>query len=181
MNLTAELLARICRHAHSGLDAIAADLTVALRDADAQSPERTAMFLAQLLHESDEFRYVAEVWGPTPAQTHYEPPHPLAAKLGNTQPGDGFRFRGRGYIQLTGRANYRACGAALGLELEAHPEIAEHIPGRVSAWFWLTHGLNRAADIKDCELATKLVNGGLNGLALRQDYYERACAALGMR
>ena len=82
---------------------------------------RVAAFIAQIGHESGQLRYVKEVWGPTVAQARYEG----RADLGNTTPGDGFRFRGRGLIQITGRANYAACGEALGLDLIALPELLE--------------------------------------------------------
>src|SRR5438552_406834 len=79
---------------------------------------REAAFLAQIAHESAELRFMEEIWGPTPAQRGYEG----RADLGNTQPGDGKRFKGRGPIQLTGRANYRSYGQRLGVDLESHPE-----------------------------------------------------------
>ena len=89
---------------------------------------RITAFLAQLAHESGEFRYVRELWGPTPAQKGYEG----RKDLGNTVPGDGLRFLGRGLIQITGRTNYGICGRALGLDLIAHPELLEqpqHVAG----------------------------------------------------
>ena len=73
-----------------------------------ESPARMAAFIAQLAHESGQFRFMEEIWGPTPAQQRYEPPSSLATDLGNTDAGDGKRFKGRGPIQITGRANYRA-------------------------------------------------------------------------
>src|SRR6185503_12838834 len=82
-------------------------------------PQRIAMWLAQIGHESGGFVYTREIWGPTPAQSRYEG----REDLGNTQPGDGKRFIGRGLIQTTGRANYQATGNALGVDLIAHPEM----------------------------------------------------------
>lgn len=176
-------LAQVCMYARlSRLAVLAPHLNKAIAEADAGTPLRASMFLAQLAHESGEFRYSAELWGPTPQQLRYEPPSALSVKLGNTQPGDGKRYLGRGWIQLTGRANYRAAGQALGLEMEASPELAGHIEvaGRVAAWFWRTHGCNPPADQGDVEGCTKLINGGLNGIELRLAYYERAKLALGV-
>ena len=73
-----------------------AHLNAAVNEADAGTPLRAAMFLAQLAHESGQFRYMEEIWGPTDAQRRYEPPGALASRLGNTERGDGFRFKGRG-------------------------------------------------------------------------------------
>jgi putative chitinase len=74
------------------------------------NPDRSAAFLAQVAHESGELRYTRELAD----GMAYEPPLPKAAELGNTEPGDGPRFRGRGLLQITGRMNYRKCGASLG-------------------------------------------------------------------
>src|SRR4051812_14119179 len=93
-------------------------LTAALDEAGINTKLRLAAFLAQVAHESGEFRFMEEIWGPTQAQLRYEPPSSLATKLGNTQKGDGYKFKGRGPIQLTGRENYRKCGKALGVDLE---------------------------------------------------------------
>src|SRR5258706_2482797 len=80
--------------------------------------KRQAAFLPQVSHESNGFLWMREIWGPSPAQRAYEPPSRKAMDLGNLQAGDGFRYRGRGLIQITGRANYAACGEALALPLE---------------------------------------------------------------
>lgn len=157
------------------------------------SLERQAAFLAQVAHESNGFLWMREIWGPTPAQKAYEAPSRKALELGNTQIGDGFRFRGRGLIQITGRANYAACGVALGLALEETPELLEEPPAatRSAGWFWTVgagfrlsaaakyHGipvgvnLNELADRGDFKGITLAINGGLNGqdnrLALWQD------------
>jgi putative chitinase len=141
------------------------------------SLKRQAAFLAQVGHESGRLIYVRELWGPTPAQDGYEG----RADLGNTEPGDGFRFRGRGLIQVTGRANYATCGAALCLPLTDHPELLEQ-PGNAAqsaAWFWNSRGLNAFADAMDFETITRRVNGGLNGWDDRVALWKLALAALG--
>lgn len=155
-------------------------LDAALAEAGITTPKRIAAFLAQLAHESGELRYFAEIWGPTDAQRRYEPPSDLAKKLGNTEPGDGFRYLGRGPIQLTGRANYRAAGKALGVPLEEQPKLAAEprIGFRVAAWFWSSRGLNELADKGDFREITRRINGGFNGLEHREKFYARALSAL---
>lgn len=92
-------------------------LNAAMQRYGIDTKARQAAFLAQIGHESGRLRYVRELWGPTPAQRRYEG----RKDLGNTQPGDGKRFMGRGLIQVTGRANYTTCGQALGLPLLEQP------------------------------------------------------------
>ena len=101
-----------------------APLNAAMQAYGVNTMLRTAAFIAQLAHESGEFRWMEEIWGPTDAQRRYEPPNALAAKLGNTQAGDGKRFKGRGPIQITGRFNYKKYGDQLGIDLTAEPERA---------------------------------------------------------
>ena len=127
---------------------------------------RLAHFLAQTGHESGGFRLFVELWGPTPAQTRYEG----RADLGNVNPGDGKRYRGRGPIQITGRANYRRFGQMLGLDLEGNPDLAASpaVGIRIACAYWLASRLNAAADRDDIEAATRLINGGLNGIADRR-------------
>ena len=142
---------------------------------------RTAAFAAQLAHESGEFRWMEEIWGPTAAQLGYEPPSTKAARLGNTQPGDGKRFKGRGPIQITGRFNYKKYGDLLGVDLTANPEraAAPEVAFLTAGLFWKTNGLNELADGQQFVTITRRINGGTNGLADRQMYYERAKAVLG--
>lgn len=134
---------------------------------------RQAAFLAQLAHESGELRWFEEF----ATGAAYED----RTDLGNNQPGDGERFKGRGPIQLTGRANYRAAGRALGLPLEAEPLRAKEpqIGFRVAGWFWKSHGCNELADKNDFRGITKKINGGFNGMTQREVFYERAKAAFG--
>ena len=139
---------------------------------------RQAAWLGQIGHESGGFIYTRELWGPTPAQQRYEG----RADLGNRQPGDGKRFMGRGLIQITGRANYRACGAALGVDLEADPALlqGDALAARSACWFWQRKNLNALADAGDFVTLTRRINGGTNGLADRQQRWERAKRALGV-
>jgi predicted chitinase len=144
------------------------------------TPARAAAFVAQLAHESGEFRWMEEIWGPTSAQRRYEPPADLAKRLGNVQPGDGKRFKGRGPIQLTGRANYQRFGKLLGIDLVAAPEraAAPDVAFRIAALYWANRGLNELADSQNFREITRRINGGFNGLADRLRYFDRARAVL---
>lgn len=143
---------------------------------------REAAFLAQIAHESGELKFWEEIWGPTSAQKRYEPPSDLAARLGNTQAGDGKRYKGRGPIQITGRSNYRKYGGLLGVDLESNPDMASTTQTglQVAGQFWKSNGLNELADIPDFTKITTRINGGQNGAASRQKYYERAKQVLGV-
>src|SRR5262245_43073887 len=146
------------------------------------TPLRASAFLAQIAHESAELKYMEEIWGPTAQQKKYEPPSDLARRLGNTQPGDGFRYRGRGPIQITGRANYEKYGELLGVDLVGNPDLAAtpQYAFSTAALFWQTRGLNELADVQDFVTITKRINGGTTGLEERQRYYEIAMNALGV-
>lgn len=137
------------------------------------SPARAAAFLAQIAHESVELRY----WEEIASGEAYEG----RRDLGNTQPGDGKRYKGRGPIQITGRANYRKYGAMLGLNLENNPSLAATTPVgfQIAGAYWHSHGLNELADKQDFVTITKRINGGTNGLASRQKYYDVAKRVLG--
>lgn len=145
------------------------------------TPVRLAAFLAQLLHESAGLRYMHELWGPTQAQLGYEG----REDLGNTEPGDGERFRGRGPIQITGRANYKAFGERLGLDLLGHPELAAtpRVGFLIAAHFWKLKHLNLLAD-QGTKAAfvtiTRRVNGGINGLEDRLAKWRQARRLLGV-
>lgn len=157
-------------------------LEAAMREFEIVTKPRRCAFLAQLAHESKQFKYMEEIWGPTAAQKRYEG----RLDLGNTKPGDGFRFKGRGPIQLTGRANYRSFGRWLGIKLEEKPELAAkpEYGFRIAALFWKSKGLNEIADklamdgsIKEANTfaqITKRINGGTNGLADRLNYFRVA-------
>lgn len=123
---------------------------------------RFAHFFAQLGHESGGFRYMEEIASGQLYEGRKE--------LGNVHVGDGRRFKGRGPIQLTGRANYQKYGRRVGIDLENHPEIAA-LPsvGMLTACtYWTVKELNELADKDDVETITKRINGGLNGYSDRQ-------------
>lgn len=160
-------------------------LTAAITEFAVEAPARMAAFLAQLAHESAQFRFMEEIWGPTPAQRRYEPPGKLAAELGNTEPGDGERFKGRGPIQITGRANYRRFGDLLRLDLLSDPAHAAlpDVAFRIAGLFWAKKGLNELADEATDDAfreITRRINGGFNGLADRQQFYGVARRVLGV-
>ena len=138
--------------------------------------QRQAMFLAQIGHESGGMHYTVEIWGNTAAQISYEG----RKNLGNTQVGDGFKYRGRGLIQTTGRYNYEATAKALGIDCVNNPDLLAEPENaaRSAAWWWQSHNLNKYADADDCRGCTKVINGGYNGLEQRLALYEAAKSVL---
>ena len=184
-------------------------INAALRAAEINTPRRCASFLAQVGHESGSLRYVREIWGPTTAQLRYERQpdalwpqsreqartaqgytNRLAWTLGNSRPGDGRRYMGRGLIQVTGRTNYRAATQGLRAML---PDRADEVPDfealpmllEAPEWaalsaadYWRRRGLNEWADKGQFTELTRRINGGTNGLADRQAKYASAIAAL---
>ncbi|RLK45934.1 glycoside hydrolase family 19 protein [Cupriavidus plantarum] len=182
MNVTASMLRDIMPLSGRRADLFALPLAAATGLFDIGTPKRLAAFLAQIAHESGQLVYVRELWGPTAAQRGYEG----RADLGNTEPGDGKRFMGRGLIQITGRKNYLLCGLGLDLDLLAAPELLEQPEAAAAsaAWYWHTHNLNRYADRDDFLGLSIAINGrnkatGLpNGWQSRQDYWREAKACL---
>lgn len=138
---------------------------------------RSAAFLAQVGHESGGFIYTKELWGPTPAQERYEG----RSDLGNTQPGDGKRYMGRGLIQITGRSNYAQAAQGLGVDVLRDPQLLERadLAARSAAWWWQAHGCNALAASGDFEALTRRINGRLNGYEDRMRRWEVARAVLG--
>jgi putative chitinase len=148
-------------------------LNAAMAEVEINTPRRRAAFLAQLAHESAELRYFEEVASGEAYEGRKD--------LGNTQPGDGKRYKGRGPIQLTGRNNYRSAGKALGLDLEGTPQRAADpdVGFRVAGWFWKANKLNPLADAGNFDAITRRINGGYNGKADRDAYHQRALRLLG--
>jgi putative chitinase len=130
-----------------------------------------AQFMAQMAHESGNFRYLQEIWGPTAAQQRYEG----RRDLGNTQPGDGFRFRGRGYVQLTGRSNYAVYGSMIGVDLLNDPDLASQpdIAAKLAVAYWNSRVKPRIRDFQDTRAVTKIINGGYNGLDDRMSKFAK--------
>lgn len=151
-------------------------LVSAMAHFDVNTPARQAAFLAQIGHESGGLHWTVELWGPTLAQRRYEG----RADLGNTQPGDGFRFRGRGLIQITGRANFAAASRALATDFVGSPELlsAPDMAARSAAWYWQSRGLNQLADAGNFMTITRRINGGVNGYADRLALHQAATEAL---
>jgi putative chitinase len=149
---------------------------------DINSKLRKAHFLAQVAVESGGFRYTKEIWGPTEIQKLYEPPSRKASGLGNTQPGDGERFKGRGLIQITGRYNYTAFASSINMSLEDVTAYMETTDGAVesAAWYWIAHFKKNGNIISDegasesvVTKVSKYVNGGTIGLSERQASFAR--------
>lgn len=143
-------------------------------------PHRLACLLGQVLLECGAFRYDRELWGPTPAQARYD----TRTDLGNTpeRDGDGYRFRGRTGIQITGRDNYRAFTEWVrrldptAPDFEADPDAVNLDPweGLGPLWYWSTRGLNALADSGDIRAVTRRINGGYNHLSERKRWTLRA-------
>lgn len=179
-------------------------LTTACERFSIDSPRRVAMFVAQASHESQGFARLEEslyyttalrltyVWpsrftGLADAGRFVRKPQALANHVyagrngnGDEASGDGWRFRGRGLFQLTGRANYEAAGDALAEPYVETPEIVATPPHAAlsAAWYWTANRLNDAADVGDVRAATKLINGpALVGLSERREAYDVALSA----
>lgn len=176
MSITEQQLLRILPNAGRQAGVFVSVLNTAMSKYGIVTVPRIAAFIAQIGHESSQLRHVREIWGPTAQQAGYEG----RADLGNTMKGDGSKFRGRGLIQITGRANYAACGEALALDLVNHPELLEQ-PQHASmsaAWFWKMKGLNDLAERGQILTITRRINGGLNGIDDRLELWKKAQAVL---
>ena len=184
-------------------DAVTADkwvdaLNVTCEKFEINTPERIAGFLSQIGHESGGLKFVIEnlnysapalrtVFGKyfhddSQANACARQPQKIADKVyanrmgnGDEDSGDGFKYRGRGLIQLTGKDNYTAFGNACGVDAVSHPEIVESPDAAAlsAGWFWSTHRLNALADASDVEGMTRRINGGLNGIDDRKLKYQK--------
>ena len=206
MTVTRELIHRGLIAAGSPVaraDELAALLLAAMERRSITTPARAAAYLGQLGHESGGFVRMEEnlnyQWRALrrvfrryyltdiDAQMHHRKPVEIAnrvygGRLGNREPGDGWRYRGRGFIQLTGRANYAEAGAALGLPLEDDPDRLLHNAeaAEVAAWWWQDRGCNALADAGDFEALTRRINGGLHGLEDRLTRWRKVRRAWGL-
>ena len=140
---------------------------------DINTPLRWSHFLAQVAHESAELRYSEEIASGKAYDTGK-----LAVRLGNTPQadGDGQKYKGRGLIQITGRANYEAYKKYCGFDVVTKPQLLAQPVGaiRSAMWFWKSKGLNELADRDEFTVITKRINGGTNGIEDRRKYLARA-------
>lgn len=168
--MTPSDLLRIMPYAKPHIAAFFTPLCSAMDEFEVNTPARQAAFLAQVGHESGQLRYVREL----ATGAAYEG----RVDLGNTESGDGTRFKGRGLIQITGRSNYLRCSMALFNDdrLIHFPELLEDPTNacRSAGWFWQSHGLNELADAGNFLRITKIINGGTNGFADRSALYVTA-------
>lgn len=137
--------------------------------------KRWAHFLAQVLHESAEMKYTTELGTREHFMNTYGTGE-LAKRLGNKSKADGYNYRGRGLIQITGRYNYSQYKEYCGFDVITYPELLAKPLGaiRSAMWYWLNHGLNDLADKDDVVAITKRINGGTNGLENRKKFLQRA-------
>lgn len=163
---------------------------------------RQAAFIAQCAHESQEFTRLSEnlnyssagllrtfrkYFNETTALSYAGKPEMIgnlvyANRMGNGGPetGEGYKYRGRGLIHVTGKESYRRVGERLNLDLIKYPELLEQPLSalRSACVYWVDHDLNGLADIGDIERITRIINGGYNGIEDRRFYYQMALSAL---
>ena len=165
------------------------------------TPKRQAAFIGQCGHESNNFRTLEEnlhysanalmrVWPSRfpdndVAEKYANKPEKIANKvysgrMGNAEDGDGWKYHGRGLIQLTGKDNYTRCGEALNIDLVNNPDLLlePEFAAASAGWFWRKHGLNQLADLGDWVAITKRINGGIHGIDDRVARTNKALAVL---
>lgn len=142
-------------------------LNQGMKEYEINTPIRIWSYLAQIGHESMQLFYSKELASGKAYEGRVD--------LGNTQEGDGVKFKGRGLIQITGRFNYEKLTNTFGIDFIQEPELLETPEWAVksSLWFWKTKGLNAIADSGDFEKLTMRINGGLNGIKERLEIFER--------
>lgn len=158
----------------SNIEKFTGPINATLAKFQINTPRRIACFIAQLAHESGSLKYVRELASGQAYEGRKD--------LGNIYPGDGPRFKGRGLIQVTGRANYRAVGAFFGEDFEVNPDKLEQPDwaAMTAGWYWESRKLNALADIDDFRRITLKINGGLNGYLDRIKHWERCKKVLGI-
>ena len=203
MSITAEQLQEAFDLADDVAEKYIDALNAAMEEFEINTPERRAMFLAQCCHESGHFRAVSEnlnykaeslskvfpkYFKDVDPNDYAKQPEKIANRVygnrmgnGDEHSGDGYRYRGRGFIQLTGKNNYDACGKDLDKDLHNEPDylITAEGAARSAAWFWHKNNLNHFADANDILGATKKINGGTIGLEERTELYEEALKTFG--
>lgn len=141
------------------------------------SADRLSAFIGQCAHESGCFRNTREIWGPTVLQRGYD----SRADLGNFHPGEGFKYRGAGWIEVTGKYWFDKVGHALGIDLVGNPSQAGDpaIATQISLAWWSLNGMNTRADTGDAKIVTRKINPGLLGLDERVAFTNIAKGILG--
>lgn len=200
MPITVQQLLQIFPYAGRQAGVFVPVLNTAMNRYQIVGSKRIAAFIAQVGHESGQLTHLVENLNYSAEALQRTWPSRFSAKLaadvarkpeqiasiaydnrmGNTSMRDGWKYRGRGLIQITGKNNYRACGEALGLDLIAQPELLEKPQHACmsAAWFWATNSLNILADAGKFDTITCRINGGHNGAADRQALYARALKVL---
>ena len=200
MPITVQQLLQILPNAGQSAGVFVPVLNTAMGRYQIVGAKRIAAFIAQVGHESSHLKLLVENLSYSadalrrnwPSRFSMELASSVARKpeqianiaysnrMGNTATGDGWRYRGRGLIHITGKNNYRECGEALGQDLIAHPELLEKPQHACmsAAWFWASRGLNTLADAGSFSKITTRINGGQNGAADRQALYARALKVL---
>lgn len=176
MKVTREQILAIMPNAKDKVDAFLPYINVYAEVFHIDTPKRMAHFLAQIAHESGELRYTKEL-GNRNYFRKYDVGK-LKNILGNLKDGDGYKYRGRGLIQITGRANYQAyqnskyCTG----DIMENPQLLELSLGATKSamWWWWKHDLNKLADSDSFLAITKIINGGTNGLESRRKFLTRA-------
>lgn len=205
MKITVDQLTKIYPASNSsslGIGLVAVALNTVLTTL---SPRAGAMFIAQTGEESAEYTHFKENLNysgdalyklfkshfrdQNDANRYHREPERIANRIysnrmgnGNEASGDGWKYRGRGFIQCTGKTNYTACGENLKLDLLTHPELLETLPGAMDSalWYWNSRGISKWADLDDVTMCTKLINGGSLGIKMRTSNYALAKQLLGV-
>lgn len=172
--ITSKLLANIFSVKEKDVEPFVPFLRKYCREYKINTPERISAFLAQVGHESGRFFYTEEIASGAAYEGRLD--------LGNTETGDGCRFKGRGLLQLTGRYNYQRLSDATGTDFVQNPSaLSEPEYAVLSAcWYWNDRGLNRLADSENFNAITKIINGGYNGLADREYFYRKCKEAFSL-
>lgn len=213
-NIILRALVGIATPSNDDLDCYVASFNMWCNTFGITTPKRIAMYLAQTLHESNYLKATEEnlnysadgllktfpkYFNAQTAQAYARNPQKIANKVyanrmgnGNEASGDGWKYRGRGYIMLTGKSNYQAfskydlCTAdvlrdpdSVGKVNKSNPKY--YLAQLASMWFWEKNKINDAADCEDVQKATKIINGGINGLSNRQLLYRRFAKEFGIK
>jgi len=203
--ITPAQLLKIMPHAGTNIDLFAGPLNAAMEEFGITTPKRESAFIAQIAHESGQLLRVKEnlnystpgllsifprYFNEATAESYARQPQRIASRVyanrlgnGDEASGEGWKYKGRGLIQITGKNNYRACSEALFADPEfllEQPESLEQPDpaSRSAGWFWMANGLNELADDLRFSDITKKINGGYNGLEEREIFWQRARAAL---